>query len=118
MGKEVAKLGKNIGDSALSVGSFLDPLSLGPRKYEQQQKEIEKARQIKSETSSDIKNFEKFKAQESNLLQNPGQELFVPKYKRAAGLKKQTEALANIFNSRKQEVLSRSAMPGISQTRF
>lgn len=64
----------------------------------------------------DDKEFEKFKAQEQSLLSGNSSELFVPKYKtgkRAA----ETDALAKVFQARKDQALARSSRPGVSQTR-
>lgn len=74
--------------------------------------------QAKKELKSDAADFESFKGQESSLLSDPSTPVFTPKYRRSAGLAQQTEAIANLFNARKQDAMSRSTMPGISQTRI
>jgi len=74
--------------------------------------------QAKKDLKQDAANFEAFKAQEQSLLSDPSTPIFTPKYRRNAGIASQTEAIANLFNARRQEALSRSSMPGISQTRM
>jgi hypothetical protein len=66
---------------------------------------------------SDVASFKTFSQQEQSLLDNPTQELFMPAYKTNKNLAKQTEALAKVFNARKDEALARKTAPGIAQTR-
>lgn len=71
----------------------------------------------KAEKSDDAE-FAKFKNQETNLLANGNStELFVPQYK-TGKRKAETDALAKIFQARKDEVMARSSRPGVSQTRM
>lgn len=99
----------------MKVGNFFTkPLGLD---LEAQQKENERQKKVIEGTKSDIQNYEKFTAQEDNLLNTASQELFNPKYKVRGDLKQQTEALAQIFNARKSEALQRRSSPGITQTR-
>jgi hypothetical protein len=78
-------------------------------KFEKQQQELYKA---------DVAQLEKFKQQEGTLLTG-NQELFIPKYKsvKSGKMAKETEALAQVFNQRKQEIVQRRSTPGVSQTR-
>lgn len=67
--------------------------------------------------SDDEKEFQKFKAQEANLLQNGGStELFTPQYK-TGKRKQETDALAAIFQARKDQAQQRNTRPGVAQTR-
>jgi hypothetical protein len=74
-------------------------------------------KQAKKDIAADKAEFAAFSAQEQSLLADPSTPVFTPKYRRSSGLAQQTEAMAQLFNARKQDVLSRSSMPGISQTR-
>ncbi len=74
--------------------------------------------QAKKDLKNDAADFESFKAQEQSLLSDPSTPVFTPKYRRNAGIASQTEAIANLFNARKQDALARSSMPGIAQTRI
>jgi hypothetical protein len=66
---------------------------------------------------SDEREFQKFKAQESNLLQNGAStELFTPQYK-TGKRKAETDALAAIFQARKDQAQQRNTRPGVAQTR-
>lgn len=99
----------------IKVGNFFTkPLGLD---LEKQQKENERQKEVIQGNESDIQDFTKFAAQEDNLLNTASQELFNPTYKVRGDLKKQTEALAQIFNARKSEALQRRSSPGITQTR-
>lgn len=74
--------------------------------------------EAKKDLKKDAADFEAFKAQEQSLLSDPSTPVFTPKYRRNAGIASQTEAIANLFNARKQDAMARSSMPGISQTRI
>lgn len=67
---------------------------------------------------ADQEAFKKFKEQELNL--NAQSDIFIPQYKssKSSKLAKETQALADIFNARKQELMQRRSTPGISQTRI
>jgi hypothetical protein len=86
---------------------------------EEKRQERKAAAEDKSNRAADTQAFNDFAAQESTLLTS-NQDLMTPVYKSSIGAKKakQTEALANIFNARKQEAVSRTAAPGIAQTRM
>lgn len=80
------------------------------------------AKAIKAEEEQyqkDVASFEKFKQQEATLLSGQSQ-LFIPQFKsgKSGKLAQQTEALAQVFNARKQETLQRKTTPGVSQTRM
>lgn len=80
------------------------------------------AKAIKSEEEQyekDVLSLEKFKQQEGNLLAGQN-EIFMPKFKsgKSGKLAQQAEALAQVFNARKQESLQRKSTPGVSQTRM
>lgn len=86
-----------------------------------QQDALRKAAKAEEQFKDDLKDddaaFAKFKNQEKNLLENGGStELFVPQYK-TGKRKAETDALAKIFQARKDEALSRATRPGVSQTR-
>ena len=86
---------------------------------EEKRQERKAAAEDKANRAADTQAFNDFAAQESTLLTS-NQDLMTPVYKSSIGAKKakQTEALANIFNARKQEAVSRTAAPGIAQTRM
>lgn len=58
--------------------------------------------------------FDKFNSQDF-LDQD---ELYTPSYLSSPKLKKEQEAMLSLFNSRKDQILSQRATPGIAQTRF
>lgn len=86
---------------------------------EEKRLERKAAAQDKSARAADQKAFDAFAGQESTLLTS-NQDLMNPVFKSSIGSKqaKKVEALANIFNARKQEAMSRTAAPGIAQTRM
>ncbi len=75
-------------------------------------------KEAKKDTAADREDFASFASQEQSLLADPSTPVFTPKYRRSSGLAQQTEVMAQLFNARKQDAMSRSTMPGISQTRI
>lgn len=71
---------------------------------------------LMASAKQDDVNLQAFMAQEESLLDNPSSEIFVPKY-RTGKNRAQTDALAKIFNARKDDALKRKTQPGITQVR-
>lgn len=67
---------------------------------------------------SDVATFKQFEAQGNTLLDSSSEPVMSPIYRTNKDLEKQSEALAQLFNARKEEALKRKTAPGVSQTRM
>jgi len=70
-------------------------------------------------TLSDRTAMQEFKSMEEAVVADPSLNIMTPVFKndKKKTKAKEAEALAQVFNQRKQEVISRKTSPGISQTR-
>lgn len=114
--------GYNIDGTALTnpVGAVGQGANLA--KEHEKKRQIAKAKEKAEEKAeeaeaSDDKAFKKFKEQDPSLLSSGAStELFIPQYKTGKH-GKETEALAAIFQARKDQAAQRQSRPGVSQTR-
>lgn len=115
----------NIGGYKTDLTALTNPLgALGQglnlaKNYEEKRLTAKAIKEEEKKYQEDLAAFEKFKQQEGTLLSGQS-ELFVPQFKsgKSGKLAQQTEALAQIFNARKQESLQRRTTPGVAQTRM
>lgn len=84
---------------------------------EQKRLERKAAAEDKAARAADEAAFNQFANQENALLTS--QDIMMPVFKSSvAGKKsKEADALAQVFNARKQEAMQRKTTPGVSQTR-
>jgi hypothetical protein len=67
---------------------------------------------------SDEATFKQFETQGNTLLDDLSTPVMSPIYRTNKNIEKQSEALAQLFNARKDEAIKRKSAPGISQTRM
>lgn len=73
-----------------------------------------------SQSMQDRNAMQEFQKLEEGVVADPSLNIMTPIFQnpKTGGKKaKEAEALAQVFNQRKQEVLARKTMPGVSQTR-
>jgi erythromycin esterase-like protein len=113
-------MSKESAASVLSIPNIITkPFGLDLEAPEKARKAYREEEKQVALLEKDTEQFEKFKTQEANLLSTENQ-VITPLYrsKKSGNLSKQTEALAQIFNARKDEALQRRSAPGVSQTRM
>jgi hypothetical protein len=108
------------GASYSTTGDPTTTAAIGAGTFEENRKAIKENNKVVDQLNKDDETFEKFKDKNAALLDNPnaGVDLYTPTYKRNKKLAKDQEAMIQLFNNRKQEILSRSSMPGVAQTRY
>lgn len=116
-GDDVAPRIKYKGAQMSLTGNTAFDAAAAAKTHETGRQNEKAAEKLEENLKSDEEQFRKFKAQETSLLEGKSSDLFVPQYK-TGKRQSETDALAKIFQARKNEVAQRKAAPGISQTRF